>query len=210
MSDRLLLIDTDMLVLLGGSGTLADVISSLGFAINQCRRLAAATHQLQRGRAFKDAFQASVLQAALRTAQTIAPLSEATTDPGVLDALAQVSDIDPGEAGLLAMLSEHSGCYLSTGDKRALVALATRKEVAEVRRRVSGRVICLESVLRLLVVRNGASAMAHAFQPLRTHRTIAILLSDPQTSSQEVCLQGIDSYLNALLQQTGDGFLHLP
>lgn len=79
MSDRLLLIDTDMLVLLGGSGTLSDVLHALNFEPQQTRRLAAATHQFQRGREFRDNYTATVLQAALRTAHAIAPLRSRST-----------------------------------------------------------------------------------------------------------------------------------
>lgn len=210
MSDRLLLIDTDMLVLLGGSGTLGDVLHSLNFEPQQTRRLAAATQQFQRGRAFKDNYTATVLQAALRTAHAIAPITARPADPAAFDALARVSGIDLGEAELFALLAEQDGYYLTTGDKRALAALATRKEVVEIRQRVAGRLICLESVLRLLVDRNGAEATAQAFRPLRTHKTIGVLLSDLQTQSDDACRQGIDFYLNDLIRVTGDGFLHLP
>lgn len=210
MSDRLLLIDTDMLVLLGGSGTLDEVLAALDFEPQHSRRLAAATHQLQRGRAFKDNYRATVLQAALRTAHAIAPLTERPVDPAILDALAGVSNIDLGEAELFALLAEHEGYYLTTGDKRALVALATREELTELRQRVAGRIIRLESVLKLLVDRNGAKKTAQAFRTLRTHRTIGVLLSDPQARSDDVCRQGIDSYLNDLNRKTGGGFLFLP
>ncbi|MCH7701179.1 MAG: hypothetical protein IID37_05790 [Planctomycetes bacterium] len=210
MSDRLLLIDTDMLVLLGGSGTLGDVLQSLDFVPEQCRRLAAAIQQFQRGRVFKDTYPATVLQAASRTAHTIALLTEGPTNPDVLDALARVSDIDVGEAELFALLAEHDGYYLTTGDKRALVALATQKELADLRQHVAGRLICLESVLKLLVDRNGAKATAQAFRELRTHRTIGVLLSDPQARSDDVCRQGIDSYLDDLIRKTGGDLLYLP
>lgn len=210
MSDRLLLIDTDMLVLLGGSGTLGEVLQSLDFEPEQSRRLAAATRQFQRGRVFKDTYTATVLQAALRTAHAIAPLTERPANPAVFDALARVSGIDLGEAELFALLAEHKGYYLTTGDKRALVALATREELGELRQRVAGRLICLESVLKLLVDRNGAKVTAQAFRTLRTHRTIGVLLSDPQARSDEVCRQGIDSYLNDLIRKTGKDFLYLP
>ena len=210
MSDRLLLIDTDMLVLLAGSGTLGDVLQTLGFEPRQIRRLAAATRQFQHGRAFKDNYAASVLQAAVRTAHAITPLTERPVDPASFDALAAISDIDVGEAELFALLAEHDGYYLTTGDSRALVALAVREEVAELRQRVAGRLICLESVLRLLVDRNGAEATAQAFRALRTHRTIGVLLSDPQARSDDVCLQGIDSYLNNLVEKTGSDFLYSP
>jgi hypothetical protein len=210
MSDRLFLIDTDMLVMLGGSGTLADVLASLDFEPKQCRRLAAATEQLRRGRVFKDTYAATVLQDALRTAHAITPLTEQPGNPAIFDALAGVSGIDLGEAELFALLAEHDGYFLTTGDKRALVAVATRKETAELRQLVAGRIICLESVLKLLVDRNGANATARAFRALRTHRTIGVLLSDPQARSDEVCLHGIDSYLNDLIKKTGEGFLYLP
>ena len=210
MPERVLLIDTDMLVLLGGSGTLRATLDLLGFEAGQARRLPAAPYQMARGRLFKDSYAAPVLQAALRAADTIAPLSEQPSDPDVLDRLASESGIDPGEAVLFALLSEHEGCFLTTGDNRALETLATQGNVAEVRKRVAGRIICLESVLKLLVARNGARTTATAFGALRTHRTVAVLLSEAQARSDAVCLAGIDSYLDDLVRRTGEGFLYLP
>jgi hypothetical protein len=210
MSERLLLIDTDMLVLLGGSDTLLAALELLGFQAAQTRRLAAAVHQLERGRSFKDAYAGSVLQAALRAARTVEPIREQPADPLLLDRLAGTSGVDLGEAELFALLAEHEGYYLTTGDRRSIVALATNENLAAVRERVAARIVCLESILRLLVARNGAKATALAFHALRTHKTIAVLLSDSQAQSNEVCLQGIDSYLNDLIRKTGEGFLFLP
>ena len=82
--------------------------------------------------------------------------------------------------------------------------------MAELRKRVAGRLICLESVLKLLVDRNGAKATAQAFRALRTHRTIGVLLSEPQARSDEVCREGIDSYLDELIRNTGKDFLYFP
>ena len=172
--------------------------------------MAAASRQFQYGRVFKDNYAATVLQAAVRTAHAITPLTERPVDLASIDALALISGIDLGEAELFALLAEHDGHYLTTGDSRALVALAVREEVAELRQRVAGRLICLESVLKLLVDRNGAKATAQAFRALKTHRTIGVLLSDPQARSDDVCLKGIDSYLNDLVQRTGSDFLYIP
>lgn len=210
MSERLLFIDTDMLVLLGGSGTLPAALALLGFLPDQVRRLAAAPHQLERSRRFKDTYPAPVLQAARRAAAGIAPVSEQPADDALVDQLARVSDVDLGEAELIALLAEHDGFYLTTGDKRALVALATDHGLADVRARVAGRLICLESILKRLVQDRGAGAMAKAFAAVMTHRTIGVLFTEAQVRSDDVCLEGIESYLNDLIQKTGEGFLYLP
>jgi hypothetical protein len=210
MSDRVLLIDTDLLVLLGASGTLPVVLEVLGFELEQTRRLAAASSQLSRGRRFKETYPGPALQAALRIARTIEPCLDVPREPAWLDALKRVSGIDDGEASFLAILAEHAGWYLTTGDKRALIALARHDDLSEIRERIAGRVICLESLLRMLVRRRGAGVVAEAFAPVRTHKTVGILLSEPQVRSDEVCLAGIDSYLNALKSQVGEGFLWTP
>lgn len=210
MPERLLLIDTDMLVLLGGSETLSIVLDLLGFRMDQARRLAAATCQLQRGRRFKDAYPAPLLQSAFRTAGMIAPITEPPRDLELADRLARVSAIDPGEAQLFALLAEHPAYYLTSGDKRALTAVGQERELSGLRERIRGRIICLESILKLLVMKSGAAAIGAAFEVLRRHKTLSVLLSATQTKDDQTCLQGIDSYIKDLVTQTGHGFLHLP
>lgn len=210
VSQRVLLVDTDVLVLLGASETLPTVLEKLGFKTDEVRRLAAATSQLERGARFKATYSGAALQAALQTARTITPLLQPPADASLVDGLAAVSGIDLGEAELLALLSEQDGYFLTTGDKRALIAVATNPLAAAVRDRVRGRLICLESLLKLLVQTRGAKSVAQAFAGLMTHRTIGVLLTEPQVRSDEICLEGIESFLRDLVRATGEGFLFLP
>ena len=210
MSDRLLLVDTDILVLLGASGTFSTVLALLNFQAGQTRRLAAATYQLERGRTFKATYAAPALHAALTLARSIEPLAVAPEETVLLDAIASVSGIDLGEALMFALLAEHEAYYLATGDKRAIEAVACEPSLVDVRDRIAGRVICLETILKLVIKQRGAGPAAEAFSKVSTHRTIGIVFSEPQLRTDEVCMQGIDSYLDDLIQRTGEGFLHLP
>ena len=185
MSERLLLIDTDILVLLGASGMLPRVVELLEFQHEQVRRLPAATYQLERSRSFRDAYPAPVLHAALQIARTIQPIRAEPSTPLMVDALSRVSDVDLGEAWLFALLAEHSGYYMTTGDKKAIIAVATHDGLSEVRDAVAGRVICLESLLKLLVQREGAKTVAEAFAPVRTHRTISWTFANSQMALEK-------------------------
>jgi hypothetical protein len=65
------------------------------------------------------------------------------------------NDIDPGEATLIADTFHESASLLATGDKRCLKALATTECLDLIRKKLQGRVICLEQVICKLIETQG-------------------------------------------------------
>ncbi len=69
----------------------------------------------------------------------------------------EIEGIDPGERILISATRKEESFYLTTGDKRCLIALATapQAELVEIRKRLSGRVICLEQLIFKVITVQG-------------------------------------------------------
>ena len=67
--------------------------------------------------------------------------------PTMLDALVDVANLDAGEALLFAQAAEVEGALLATGDKRSIEAVATAPGCAELAKKLTNRVLCLEQIL---------------------------------------------------------------
>jgi hypothetical protein len=204
----LLLIDTDVFVLLAAAGLIDRVAELLGFESSQVRRLYPVENQLTRGRSFKTRYPEAVRQTALTKAKSVTPLTDRPTNDAMLQKLA-VSDIDEGETLMYALMAENPSWLLTTGDRRSLVALATNPDLKDVCSALAGRLICIETVLRLLVVTDGVEKVAAAFAPVRdTNQKLRVIFSEANATNLDSCLEGIDSYLAALRREIGEHLLY--
>lgn len=204
----LLLIDTDVFVLLAAAGLIDRVAELLGFEPSQVRRLYPVENQLTRGRSFKDRYPEVVRQTALAKAKLVTPLTDRPANDAMLQKLA-VSDIDEGEALMFALVAENPSWLLTTGDRRSLVALATNPDLKDVCGALAGRLVCIETVLRLLVVTDGVEKIAAAFASVReTNQKLRVIFSEANATNLDSCLEGIDSYLAALRREVGDHLLY--
>lgn len=209
MSDRILLIDTDIFTLLAGAGLLSRALEVLGFATPETRRLPALPHQL-RGKKFKG-FPPATLAAVSTLANGTPELTERPTSDDVVQRLVAVKGIDSGEALLFALMHERPVCWLASGDQRAMQALATTEEVSDIARAVSGRVICLEAVVWLLLQADGYAATAANFRTVRDfNKTLKVFFSDGMDERPEECPSAVRSYLVNLVARIGTGFLFIP
>jgi hypothetical protein len=205
---RLLLIDTDVFVLLAAAGLVGRVAELLGFELTEVRRLHPVERQLTRGRQFRQRFPEPVREKALFAARTVAPITERPEDDTLLQKLT-LTDIDEGEALMIALLAENPSWLLTTGDRRALVSLAKDSALADVRAAVAGRLVPIESVLRKLVTTDGVEAVAAAFAPVRDcDIKLRVIFSEANATNLDSCLEGIDSYLAALKREVGEGLLY--
>ena len=211
MSEKALLIDSDIFILLSGAGVLKRAVELLGFDIENVRRLDALPHQLERGRKFRERYSYKVRAKAIEGCKQIASLIERPAQDDVLQRLASVSRIDEGEALMFALMTERDVYILASGDKQAMRTLATTPELADIRSSVAGRVVCLEAVIRLLVRQLGARRTATAFTPLRnSNTTLRVVFSLGEKTPKAQCLAALRSYLNDLKNDVGDDFLLIP
>ena len=207
MSERILLIDSDIFVLLSAAGLLDRLIACLGFEKTSVRRLAALPHQLQRGRSFRRYHQA-VRDDAVTRCSEIPAIKDRPISSEHWEKLISVDQIDEGEALLFAKLAEGSASLLTTGDQRSLIALGNAEGLDSFRDEIRGRVVCLESALLLLVKSVGAQSVGEAFQRLRgVNTTIDVLFGFKSEFSDEETVRQLSSYLVDLRGKHGDDFL---
>jgi hypothetical protein len=203
----LLLIDTDIFVLLAAAGLTERAAELLGFEPGQVRRLFPVESQLQRGKKFREKYAQPTRDAALAVARKVAPIVERPANDALLQQLV-VSDIDEGEALMIALLAENPSWMLATGDRRSLVALAQHSGLKSLRTVLAGRLVCTESLLRLLVVNDGVKKIAAAFSSVRDCDTkLRVIFSEANATNLDSCLEGIDSYLAALRREVGEDLL---
>lgn len=201
----LLLVDTDLLIVLCGSGMLAKAAASLGFTPDAVRRLSAAPHQIRRSKRFRDVYGEPLLR---RIQSDVEEMEEAPspTDSEVLSTLNQY--VDSGEAVLMATTIEHSSTLLATGDKNAIRNLAQCREDACIRA-LQGRIVTLEALLWLFVEEDGVDAVREAFKELMGHKSLRVIFGGDQQVHSDRCRSAIQSYYDEL-HQVARGLLFNP
>jgi hypothetical protein len=202
---RLLLVDSDAAILLAASGLFGELLEALGLDFARARRLDALSHMLRRGQ--KAQKYRDLKEILLDWCEKVAPLKEAPENDEIRQLLVR-DDIDPGEAVLFALLYENPGYLLTTGDKRCLKELASGEDLCDVQRSLSGRVICMETAIEILVARLGIRRVAAAFTPLRPYnRTLSVIFSRGEETSETDCLEALRSYIRELTEDVGPDFL---
>jgi hypothetical protein len=210
MSERILLIDSDIFVLLSAAGLLDDLVDCLGFELSDVRRLDALPHQLQRGRSFRR-YDEAARSEALTRCHEVRPIEDRPTSSEHWAKLISVDDIDEGEAFLFVKLAEASTSLLTTGDQRSLIALGKAEGLHSFRDQIRGRVVCLESALLLLVQNVGAQSVGEALQRLRSINTkIDVLFGYKNEFVEEEIVRQLRSYLKDLREKLGDDYLSEP
>ncbi len=210
-SARLLLIDTDVFALLAGAGMLDQVIEGLGFDRSTTRRLPFVRAQMKRGRNFCETYSLAIRNRVIKRCEDIPSLPARASEDSTFEPLTRVDEIDYGETQLIALLAENEHFILTTGDKRALRALCDEESLSGVRRKVEGRIVCLESVIRLLVDRLGIEAAAKAFTPMRdVNKMLSVVFSQGNATPEADCRDYLGSYLRELESDLGEDFLYKP
>ena len=154
-----LLVDTDVFAKLGIASLLDHLYALFDVRIDECARLPALPHMLRRG--------ALPTLHGKEQCERLVPIAESmpvapTASTTWLSRLANVPQIDPGEAQLFASAAEHR-LYVVTGDKRSVIAAAKVEGMADA---LNGRVASMEAVLLALCHKLGRDNLRNAVRPL--------------------------------------------
>lgn len=208
MAERMLYVDSDAFILLAGAGLLSEGLALLGYDLHRVRRLAPLPYMIQRTRKLRERYGPEAMQRTLLACETVSPLQERPADDQLLQLLADVPNVDPGEAQLFATVASDEAYFLLSGDKRAVIAVGSEPSLRPVRDAVAGRVFVLEQVLKSLANRMPVSKLARRFGSLReSHQTLKVVLSEGCQKDPDEYQRGIAGYLCEIEDATGTGFL---
>jgi hypothetical protein len=190
-------LDNDILLKLSAVDLLDESIAALGFNPEDLRVLDTARHVFRHNRKVSTKYSEVVRNRAMefvKTCQTIVP--EATGEFIVLNRL-----LDVGEATLVAATCEVLPFVLMTGDKRCLQVLAAQVELAEVRERLQGRVICLEQVMLRLIQRSGFDWVKARVVPMMAcDMALQACFGSGELATETNVVEALEAYIAALRQ----------
>ncbi len=117
----------------------------------------------------------------------------------------EIDGIDTGERLLIAATQKAENFYLVTGDKRCLIALASAPSLLEIRKRLSGRVICFEQLLKKSIDHKEFDEVLAKVLPGREYDgSLNAIFGSGWQATQENVLQALNGYIKDLRSQTDD------
>jgi len=195
-----LYLDSDLFILHAGAGLLPDLIAVAGFELPDARRLRPLPYMLRKGR-IPRVYSAGAIEKASAWCPRIPPI-DTSPSADLLDQLLTVPGIDAGEAFLFALAAE-SDSLVGTGDKRACAALYTSN--CRAKNLLRGKILCFETVLRLLLEKLEFLDLAKRLAPAREHnQTLRVLLSQGEQTSEAQFIDGLRSCSLDLERQAGN------
>jgi hypothetical protein len=208
MSSDRLLIDSDILLRLSGSGILEDTVNTLGFDMSSVFYLRAFPYMLKKSRKFAH-IPPDIKHVALNACKQLSPMPEGEPlDAKTESELRQVQYIDSGEAAIYSLMYRESVYYMATGDKKCMKALSQASSVIHIRNAIAGRVICLEKVCLELIADYSVPTVARALAPfISEHKSLSIYFSKANTVNPTLCIQAIANGFQRLRDDVGDDFL---
>lgn len=150
---------------------------------------------------FADAQKKSELAAFLASSSH---LSNEPVDLAVLAALGRCPNIDSGEALIFAVAHQNSAIQVCTGDKRALVALASEPSLAVIAQGLAGRCTHLEQCIRDLSQHTGYNVLRDAVVAGPTiDRSLAGIFREGKATKQADASKRLKKSIDRLRAATG-------
>lgn len=116
-----------------------------------------------------------------------------------------IRGIYPGERLLIAATQKVEDFYLATGDKQCLIALASAPSLSEIRKRLNGRVVCLEQLLKKSIEGQEFDEVLAKVLPGREYDgSLKAIFGSGWQATQENVLQALNGYIEDLRSQTDD------
>ena len=210
----ILVADNDALLKLNAYALWDDACAVLGVSAADVRTLVEAPYVLRRyrGQAKKQSqYGADGIDRALVAVERAAPVDlpeDLSERDALLDGARRLNPvkppIDPGEALLFAAAASRAEFYLTTGDKRALLALHGLPEASPICEGLAGRVLCVEHILLKLVEARGLDHVRPLVRAVPAcDAAIRMAFGSSVPASEGSVLEGLRSYVANLRQETG-------
>jgi hypothetical protein len=166
-------VDNDIVLKLSAADVFWEAIASVDLD-KDCLRVLSTAQYVFAGRRAAQRYPEFIRKRAIAIVQQCQGVSQVDVQDGALyDRLSQgaFQGIDPGEALLLTLAPEHLSYWLLSGDKRCLELLSQAPELATLKARWQGRVICLEQLLLRLIEVQGFEWVKGRVLPVKEYDT---------------------------------------
>jgi hypothetical protein len=198
-------VDNDILLKLSCCDLLDETMAVLRLSAADVRVLRTARFVFQRNRQVADRYSEQGRFRAVAFVKSCQTIVEEGGDE--FERLQATDGIDIGEARLLAATSELANFLLMTGDKRCLQVLAAQTELAEVRERLQGRVLCLEQVILRLIQRSGFDWVKARVVPMMAcDMALQACFGSGELATENNVVEALEGYITAL-RQSAPGLL---
>ena len=162
----IVLSDNDIILKLAAFDALEAAIALLGVPAREVRVLHSALPTISKGKKILVRYGRETVERAAAFVEKATPIVERSSYDAEVEMLRSVEMIDAGEQLLFASTRDFFPNFnLLTGDKRALRALRKAPEARPIYDRLRGRVVCLEEITRILILRHGFEKMRDKIVP---------------------------------------------
>ena len=160
---QLIFLDNDVILKLVACNLFWEAVASLKLSPADLWVLESAKFVFKKNRRAKNKYPQPILDNAISLVESCTKIKQESSFDEEFQAL-KIDGIDPGERLLIAATQKAEDFYLATGDKRCLIALAIAKasdfsgtvpSLSEIRKRLSGRVVCFEQLLKKSINHQG-------------------------------------------------------
>ncbi len=193
-------LDNDIILKLVACSLFSEAVSSIGVTETNLRVLSDAKYVFRKSRRVVQKYPQTIRESAILIVDRCTKIQP---EPSEELKKLQIEGIDPGELILISATRYEESFYLTTGDKRCLTALATAPQLAEIRQRLIGRVICLEQLILKLIDTQGFDEVLAKVLPAREYDTaLKAIFGSGEKATQENILQALEGYIEDLRMKT--------
>ncbi len=197
--------DNDIILKLAACDLFYDVVSSLGLEEADLRVRYSNQFYFKKKKKVSENYSEDIRNYAITIVQKSSKVQEELVDIEQLSNLQKIEGIDSGEAILtLAAMAEES-FYIATSDKNYIEALAGATQIEAIKTKLSGRIICLEQAIKIIILSQGFEAVLTKVLPSRQcDKALHAIFGSGERCTQDNVMMSLDGYIQDLKNKSGD------
>lgn len=200
----MIFLDNDVILKLFACNLFWEAVASLKLSPADLWVLESAKFVFRNNRRANKKYPQPILDSAISIVEKCTQIKQESSFDEELQAL-EIDGIDTGERLLIAATQKAENFYLATGDKRCLIALASAPSLLEIRKRLSGRVVCFEQILKKSIDhKEFDEVLAKVLLAREYDGSLKAIFGSGWQATQENVLQALNGYIEDLRSQTDD------
>ena len=190
-------IDNDVILKLVTCDLFDEAIAAFDIDLSNIYVLETARFSMRSNKTKKN-YSETVIEKAIATIKDFHTV-EAQADNPLFDL--KIPDMDD-ELKLIVAASAETSFYFATGDKRCLRALTGITELATMREKLSGRVICLEQIIMKIIQVYGFEVVKQKIIPARScDKVLQSAFGSGEKTEERNTLEALNAYISEIEQK---------